>query len=94
MDLSNGPSGLAFPGPLNLGNPTEFTIRHLAEKIIAITEAKSRIVFRPLPSDDPVQRQPDISRARDLLRWEPKIELDEGLTRTVDYFRELLNRRG
>jgi UDP-glucuronate decarboxylase len=85
-------SGASFPGPLNLGNPIEFTIRQLAEKVMAMTGANSRIVFRPLPTDDPVQRQPDISRARALLAWEPKIRLEEGLSRTVAYFKELLRR--
>jgi UDP-glucuronate decarboxylase len=94
MELSGEPSESAFPGPLNLGNPTEFTIRQLAEKVMAITGANSRIVFRPLPSDDPVQRQPDISRARSLLAWEPKVRLEEGLSRTVAYFKELLNPAG
>jgi UDP-glucuronate decarboxylase len=84
-------SACAFPGPLNLGNPAEFTIRQLAEKIVEIAGARSRIVFRPLPSDDPLQRQPDISRARQLLAWEPKVQLEEGLTRTIAYFRELLS---
>ena len=91
MEHSGDPSASAFPGPLNLGNPTEFTIRQLAEKIIAITGTKSRIVFQPLPSDDPLQRQPDISLARNLLAWEPKVQLAEGLTKTVEYFNDLLN---
>src|SRR5439155_26575919 len=91
MDDSGDPSASAFPGPLNLGNPTEFTIRQLAEKIIAITGTKSRIVFQPLPSDDPLKRQPDISLARNLLAWQPKVQLAEGLTRTIEYFNDLLN---
>jgi len=91
MELSpEEPTGTAFPGPLNLGNPTEFTIRQLAERVMAITGSRSRIVFRPLPADDPVQRQPDIARARDLLAWEPRVDLDDGLRRTVTYFKELL----
>jgi len=90
MELSSDPPESAFPGPVNLGNPLEFTIRDLAEKIIALTGAKSRIVLQPLPSDDPMQRQPDISRARGLLGWEPKIQLEEGLVRTLSYFEELL----
>ena len=90
MEHSGEPSGSLFPGPLNLGNPTEFTIRQLAENVMAVTGTSSRIVFRPLPSDDPVQRQPDISCARDLLAWEPRVRLEEGLMRTVAYFRELL----
>lgn len=91
MEHFGDTSACAFPGPLNLGNPAEFTIRQLAEKIVEISGAKSRIVFRPLPSDDPLQRQPDISRARQLLAWEPKVQLEEGLTRTIAYFSELLN---
>ena len=91
MEHTGDPSASAYPGPLNIGNPTEFTIRQLAEKVIDVTGAKSRIVFRPLPSDDPLQRQPDISLARNLLAWEPKVQLEEGLTRTVAYFYELLN---
>ncbi len=91
MELAGKPPGRgAFPGPLNLGNPAEFTIRQLAEKVVAITGSKSRIVYRPLPSDDPMQRQPDISRARELLGWEPKVQLEEGLRKTVTYFDELL----
>jgi UDP-glucuronate decarboxylase len=91
MELSpEQPAGAAFPGPLNLGNPIEFTIRQLAERVMAITGSRSRIVFCPLPADDPVQRQPDIARARDLLAWEPRVDLDEGLRRTVTYFEELL----
>ncbi len=71
-------------GPLNLGNPGEFTIRELAEKVVALTGSKSGIVCKPLPSDDPKQRRPDISRAKALLGWEPKIQLKEGLLRTVE----------
>ena len=71
-------------GPINLGNPGEFTIRELAEKVVALTGSKSEIVYKPLPSDDPKQRRPDISRAKALLGWEPKIQLKEGLLRTVE----------
>ena len=71
-------------GPINLGNPGEFTIRELAEKVVALTGSKSGIVCKPLPSDDPKQRRPDISRAKALLGWEPKIQLKEGLLRTVE----------
>ncbi len=78
-------------GPINLGNPTEFTIRRLAETIIELTDSKSRIEFAPLPQDDPKQRQPDIALARSMLRWEPKIRLEDGLKETVAYFRWLLN---
>lgn len=77
-------------GPINIGNPNEFTIRQLAEKIISMTGSKSELVFEPLPTDDPVRRQPDISLARKYLDWEPAIELDAGLTKTVAYFQNLL----
>jgi len=77
-------------GPVNLGNPNEFTILELAEKVIKLTGSKSMIVFKPLPQDDPVQRQPDISLAKSKLGWQPKIELVEGLSRTVKYFSEKL----
>lgn len=78
-------------GPVNLGNPAEFTIRELAEIIIDLTKSKSRIEFAPLPQDDPKQRQPDITLARSMLGWEPKIRLEDGLKETVAYFRWLLN---
>jgi dTDP-glucose 4,6-dehydratase len=77
-----------YAGPVNLGNPMEVTILQFAERIKALTKSKSEIVYRPLPEDDPKVRQPDITRARKLLGWEPKISLDEGLTRTIDYFRD------
>jgi dTDP-glucose 4,6-dehydratase len=73
--------------PVNIGNPQELTIRQLAEKVIALTGSRSRIVSRPLPVDDPKVRQPDIARARTLLGWEPKVPLEDGLRRTLDYFR-------
>jgi dTDP-glucose 4,6-dehydratase len=73
--------------PVNIGNPFEMTIKQLAEKIITFTGSRSRIAYHPLPVDDPRVRQPDITRARTLLGWEPKIALDEGLTRTLDYFK-------
>ena len=75
-----------FIGPVNLGNPVEFTIRQLAELIISLTNSKSKIVFHPLPSDDPLQRQPNISLAREKLGWEPKVNLREGLEKTINYF--------
>jgi UDP-glucuronate decarboxylase len=78
-----------FPGPVNIGNPNEFTIRELAEKVIELTGSTSKIVFRPLPEDDPLQRQPNIDLARAKLGWEPKIQLHEGLKRTIDYFRSI-----
>ncbi len=78
-----------FPGPINMGNPTEFTILELAENIIRLTESKSKVVFKALPQDDPMQRKPDIGLAQDKLDWKPKIQLDEGLMRTIEYFSEL-----
>ncbi|MFC3124170.1 UDP-glucuronic acid decarboxylase family protein [Pseudoroseomonas globiformis] len=77
-------------GPVNLGNPHEFTIAELAEKVIELTNSKSRIIHCPLPQDDPRQRKPDISQARDLLNWKPQVSLDTGLRRTIAYFDELL----
>lgn len=83
--------GPALHGPINLGNPTEFTIRELAEKVIQLTGSRSKLIQLPLPSDDPTQRQPDISKARQLLvGWSPKVELEEGLSRTISYFRSEL----
>jgi len=78
------------PGPLNLGNPGEFTMLELAEMVIRLTESSSRIIHQPLPADDPRQRKPDISKAKALLDWEPKVPLEEGLRRTIAYFRDLL----
>ena len=80
-----------FTGPVNLGNPVEFTIRELAEKIIALTGSKSRLDFKPLPSDDPLQRQPDISLAKGALAWQPSVALQEGLLKTMEYFRALVH---
>ncbi|MFO7716810.1 UDP-glucuronic acid decarboxylase family protein [Desulfosarcina sp.] len=77
-------------GPINLGNPTEFSILQIAEKIIALTGSKSKIVFKPLPLDDPRQRKPDISLAQKKLQWEPAVPLEEGLKRTISYFDQLL----
>jgi UDP-glucuronate decarboxylase len=88
MRLMASPPGVA--GPVNLGNPSEFTIRDLAEQVIAATGRRSEIVFRELPGDDPRQRRPDIALARELLGWTPSIELAAGLARTVDYFRRLI----
>ena len=79
-------------GPVNLGNPSEFTILELAENIIRLTGSSSRIVFRPLPQDDPTQRRPDISVAGSLLSWQPRVPLAEGLAKTIAYFRKVLNR--
>jgi UDP-glucuronate decarboxylase len=77
-----------FTGPVNLGNPGEFTILELAQKIIALTRSKSQIEFGPLPSDDPTQRKPDIGLAKRMLDWAPRIVLDDGLPRTIAYFRD------
>jgi len=77
-------------GPINLGNPVEFTILELAEKIIAMTGSSSRILCQPLPDDDPTQRQPDITLARKILNWQPGTALEEGLAHTIAYFREKL----
>jgi UDP-glucuronate decarboxylase len=81
----------SFTGPLNLGNPSEFTILELAEKVIEMTNSRSEIVFRSLPVDDPVRRQPDISLARQVINWEPKVKLETGLQRTIEYFDRLLS---
>ena len=78
-------------GPVNLGNPVERTVKNLAERVIALTGSKSQIVYKPLPIDDPKQRCPDISLAKSLLKWEPTVALDEGLTKTIAYFRKLMN---
>lgn len=78
-------------GPMNLGNPNEFTIRELAETILRLTDSKSELVFRPLPQDDPTQRQPDITKARSILHWEPKVNLEDGLIETISYFKKILN---
>jgi UDP-glucuronate decarboxylase len=83
-------SGDEMTGPVNLGNPNEFTIRELAERIVALTESSSQLITRPLPQDDPRQRQPDISLARSALAWQPTVELAQGLPRTIEYFRELI----
>jgi UDP-glucuronate decarboxylase len=80
----------AFIGPVNLGNPGEFTIRQLAETVIKLTKSNSEIVFEPLPQDDPLQRQPDILLAKEHLDWTPQIDLEEGLKQTVTYFRSLI----
>jgi UDP-glucuronate decarboxylase len=77
-------------GPVNLGNPVEFTIRALAEKVIELTGSKSAIETRPLPVDDPTQRCPDITLAKDRLDWQPSIELEDGLKKTITYFEGLI----
>lgn len=87
VKLMNHPSCV---GPVNVGNPVEFTIKQLAEQVIALTGSKSKLVTKPLPSDDPKQRQPDISLARKELGWEPKVPLKDGLVQTIAYFEKLL----
>lgn len=80
-----------FIGPVNLGNPKEFTVKELAEKVLKlIPESKSKVVYRELPQDDPKKRQPDISLAKEKLGWEPKINLEEGLVKTIEYFRKIV----
>lgn len=83
-------TGDDFTGPVNVGNPYEFTILQLAEKIISLCNSTSKIVWQPLPSDDPMQRQPDISLAKSKLVWEPKIQLEEGLINTIEYFKTIV----
>jgi len=79
-----------FPGPVNIGNPGEFTMLELAEMVIKLTTSRSKLVYRSLPSDDPKQRQPDIGLARQALGWEPKVSLEDGLKETIGYFRRVL----
>jgi len=79
-----------FMGPVNLGNPGEYTIKELAEKIISFTKSSSPIIYKELPQDDPQKRKPDISLAQDKLKWEPSIHVDDGLRKTIDYFRSVL----
>lgn len=94
-DLINGVLNMMqkadFIGPVNIGNPNEFTIKALAEKVIEITGSKSKIVYKDLPSDDPTQRQPDISLAMEKLNWQPKVQLEEGLKKTIPYFDKMLS---
>jgi UDP-glucuronate decarboxylase len=78
-----------FTGPINIGNPGEFTMLELAELVLRLTGSRSRIAFKPLPSDDPRQRRPDISLAQSAIAWQPQILLEDGLARTIDYFRKL-----
>jgi UDP-glucuronate decarboxylase len=97
-DLIDGFIGLMdataddFTGPINLGNPGEFTIRALAEMVIELTGSKSKLVHKPLPSDDPMQRCPDISLAKETLQWEPKIALREGLQHTIPFFENIVSK--
>ena len=96
-DLIDGFIGLMdrtgdFTGPMNLGNPVEFTILELAEKVLTLTGSRAKIEFRPLPADDPRQRKPDTTLARQMIGWEPKVPLGEGLRRTVEYFEQLVRK--
>jgi len=94
-DLIEGMTGMmecpGFIGPVNLGNPTETSILEFAQRIIALTGSRSKIVYKPLPADDPKQRQPDISLAKEKLGWEPKVAVDDGLRNTIEYFDALLS---
>ncbi len=87
--MMDGPD--EFIGPVNLGNPSEFTILQLAEKVIELTGAESQLVFRELPVDDPLQRQPDIHLAKEKLGWQPRVQLENGLQKTIDYFKSILS---
>lgn len=94
-DLINGITKMMskskeFIGPVNIGNPNEFTILELAKKVIELTNSKSKIIYKPLPSDDPMQRQPNISLAKKELDWQPTIQLEEGLLKTIEYFRKTI----
>ncbi|MBA3069943.1 MAG: SDR family oxidoreductase [Hyphomonas sp.] len=91
MALMDSPDSVT--GPINIGNPGEFTIRQLAEEVIALTGSKSKLVFMPLPQDDPKQRKPNIEKAQEILGWEPRIQLRDGLTKTIAYFDNLLSDR-
>lgn len=98
-DLLNGmtkmmATGDDFIGPVNIGNPDEFTILELAQKVIDLTGSKSKLVFEPLPQDDPLQRQPNISLAKSKLDWEPKIKLEQGLVKSIEYFDNLIKENG
>lgn len=83
-------TGDEITGPINVGNPNEFTIKELAEKVIYLTGSKSKIINEPLPADDPMQRQPVIEQAKKVLNWEPKVNLDEGLVKTIEYFKNII----
>lgn len=87
--MMNGPAG--FTGPVNIGNPGEFTMLELAQQVIALTQSKSKLVFMPLPQDDPKQRQPNIDLAKNQLAWQPKIALKDGLLKTIEYFQQLVH---
>jgi len=96
-DLINGmikmmESSNEFIGPVNIGNPNEFTILELAQKVIEMVGSKSKLIYKPLPSDDPMQRCPDISLAKNELNWQPMIQLEDGLIKTIEYFDKLLSK--
>jgi UDP-glucuronate decarboxylase len=80
-------------GPINIGNPTEFTMVGLAEMIMELTNSRSRVVYRPLPQDDPKQRRPDVSKASKELHWSPRVGLKEGLIKTIEYFEQMVRGR-
>ena len=83
----------SFLGPINIGNPHEFTMLELAQKVIKLTNSKSKLIFLPLPGDDPKQRQPDISLAKEMLNnWEPVVQLEDGLKKTIEYFDSILKK--
>lgn len=88
ISFMNAPDPLT--GPMNMGNPFEFTIKQLAETVISLTGSGSKLIYKPLPSDDPMQRKPDISLAKKELGWEPKIQIEEGLLKTIEYFKSIL----
>ncbi|PKP03762.1 MAG: NAD-dependent dehydratase [Bacteroidetes bacterium HGW-Bacteroidetes-6] len=95
-DLINGMVAMmdtddSIQGPINVGNPSEFTILQLAQQVVALTGSKSKIIFKSLPTDDPMQRQPDITKAREILKWEPKVKLEEGLIKTIEYFKNTIS---
>ncbi len=85
-------TGPEVTGPINLGNPGEFTMLELAEKVIKMTNSRAKLVFRPLPKDDPVRRKPDISKAEKILNWHPNVQLDDGLKKTIEYFSSILKK--
>jgi len=87
--MMNGPAG--FTGPVNIGNPSEFTMLELAQQVIALTQSKSQLIFMPLPQDDPKQRQPNIELAKTQLAWQPKIALQDGLLKTIEYFQQVVH---
>jgi len=83
-------TGNEITGPINIGNPNEFKINELAQKVIKLTNSKSKLIYLPLPEDDPIQRQPNISKAKEILNWQPTIQLEEGLIKTIEYFKKVI----